>query len=125
MITLLTSSRQHETARQTGWTFALVEALAIAAQGQPPDLGGKGSPVQTAPREHAAYVRPDGTIQIVTCSQLAGVVRALNEVFTATHPGVEVCGPEGDNYSAMATLTFDRSALGSARGSGGTRESVS
>jgi len=39
------------------------------------------------------------------------MVRALNKVFVASHPGVRFTVLEGDNYSAMAALTFDRSAL--------------
>jgi phosphate transport system substrate-binding protein len=38
-------------------------------------------------------------------------VRALDALFIATHPGVKFAVLEGDNYSAMAALTFDRSAL--------------
>jgi phosphate transport system substrate-binding protein len=68
-------------------------------------------PVPVEPHQHAAYVRPDGTIQIVSSSKLAAVVRALNTVFISTHPGVKIVVLEGDNYSAMAALTFDRSAF--------------
>ncbi|MDP9049186.1 MAG: hypothetical protein M3O31_00465 [Acidobacteriota bacterium] len=66
---------------------------------------------RVSPREHAAYVQPDGTIQIVASAKLAGVVRALNALFVMTHPGVKFAVLEGDNYSAMAALTFDRSLL--------------
>jgi phosphate transport system substrate-binding protein len=63
------------------------------------------------PRDHSAYVMPNGSIQVVTCSAMAGTVRTLNQLFTATHPGVTFSVLVGDNYSAMAALTFDRSAF--------------
>lgn len=68
-------------------------------------------PVPIAPRKGAAYVLPDGEVQIVTCASMANVVRALNAVFAQTHPGVKFSVLIGDNYSAMAALTFDRSAV--------------
>jgi len=61
--------------------------------------------------EPAPYVLPDHTIQVVTAPSLSGVVRSLNQLFTASHPGVKFTVLEGDNYSAMAALTFDRSAF--------------
>jgi phosphate transport system substrate-binding protein len=67
--------------------------------------------VPAAPREHAAYILPDGTIQIVTPSALTGVVRALNQLYVSTHPNIKFTVREGDNYSAMAALTFDRTAV--------------
>jgi phosphate transport system substrate-binding protein len=87
-------------------SLVLVSAASIAARGQ-----SAYTPTQVAPRDHAAYVQPDGTIQIIASSKLAGAVRNLNQLFTATHPGVKFAVLEGDNYSAMAALTFDRSAL--------------
>jgi phosphate transport system substrate-binding protein len=80
--------------------FLLLLLLSTAASAQ-----------QVQPREHAAYILPGGAIQIVTSARLAGVVRALNDLFVATHPGVKFTVLEGDNYSAMAALTFDRSAV--------------
>ena len=109
-MTLLDPSRDDATPRRIVGSLALLVAIAAtASRGQPPYPSTSSSPV--APRDHAAYVLPDGTIQIVTCSRLAGVVRALNHVFTATHPGVTFTVLEGDNYSAMAALTFDRTAF--------------
>lgn len=63
------------------------------------------------PRAHAPYILPDGTVQIVTSSRLVGVVHALNELYTRTHPSVRFTVKTGDNYSAMAALTFDRTAF--------------
>ncbi|HEX9202030.1 MAG TPA: substrate-binding domain-containing protein [Acidobacteriaceae bacterium] len=92
-------------------TLALLAAVpAVLARGQAPGPG-TYTPAQVEPREHAAYVLPDGSIQIVTSSKLAGVVRALNTLFIATHPAVRFKVLEGDNYSAMAALTFDRTAF--------------
>jgi phosphate transport system substrate-binding protein len=79
----------------------MVFAAAVEAQ----------TPVPVRPRDHAAYALPDGTVQVVTCASMVGVVRALNQLFTATHPGVTFSVKVGDNYSAMAALTFDRSAF--------------
>src|SRR5580692_11132344 len=76
-------------------------AFVLAAPAQSP----------AAPREHAAYVLPSGAVQIVTSSALSGVVRALNQLFASSHPGVRFSVLEGDNYSAMAALTFDRTAF--------------
>ena len=83
---------------------ALLLAVTAAVKGQSPN----SSPV---PREHAAYVMPNGSIQIVTCAALSGVVKALNALYTSTHPNTKFSVLEGDNYSAMAALTFDRSAF--------------
>jgi phosphate transport system substrate-binding protein len=77
----------------------------------PQALLAQKAPVQAVPREHAAYVMADGSVEIVTCSRMAGAVRALNKVFVASHPGVRFTVLEGDNYSAMAALTFERSAF--------------
>ena len=96
--------------RSVRYLALLAAVVAPAARGQSPSPGNY-RPEQVAPQDHAAYVLPDGTIQIVTCSKLAGVVRALNKVFVATHPEVKFKVLEGDNYSAMAALTFDRSAF--------------
>jgi phosphate transport system substrate-binding protein len=109
-MTLLDRNRW-DARRWRAFCLALLTAMtATAARGQAPDAG-KDRPSQVAPRVHAAYVLPDGSIQIVTCSRLAGVVRALNMVFIAAHPGVKFTVLEGDNYSAMAALTFDRTAF--------------
>jgi phosphate transport system substrate-binding protein len=91
----------------------LVLCLALSASASAAAARGQATytPAQIAPPDHAAYVQPDGTIQIVTSAKLASVVRALNQLFTATHPGVKFALLEGDNYSAMAALTFDRSAV--------------
>ncbi len=90
-------------------SLALI-AAATATIAQTPDPG-TFAPTQVTPRDHAAYVLPDGRIQIVTSSRLAGVVAALNKLFASTHPGVKFSVREGDNYSAMAALTFDRTAI--------------
>lgn len=91
--------------------FALVCALiAVCVATRAPGQAAY-TPKQVAPRDHAAYVQPDGAIQIVTSSKLSGVIRTLNSLFITTHPGVKFALLEGDNYSAMAALTFDRSAL--------------
>lgn len=65
----------------------------------------------TAPRARAAYVMPNGSVQIVTAVPLAGAVQSLNALYITTHPGVNFSVLAGDNYSAMAALTFDRSAF--------------
>ena len=111
MVILLDQSRGNPIRRRKVYCLVLLVAvIAPAARGQSP-APGKYEPTQVTPRDHAAYVLPDGAIQIVTCSRLAGVVRALNKVFTARHPGVKFAVLKGDNYSAMAALTFDRSAF--------------
>jgi phosphate transport system substrate-binding protein len=90
--------------QRTQRAVALLLALTAAAMAQLP------KPSAT-PREHAAYIMPDGSVQIVTCAALSGVVKALNTVYTSTHPSVKFSVLEGDNYSAMAALTFDRTAF--------------
>jgi phosphate transport system substrate-binding protein len=109
-MTLLNPSRGHTILRPRAYCLALLLAITASARGQSP-LPGKYAPAKVAPRDHAGYILPDGTIQIVTSTRLAGIVRALNRVFTATHPGVRFTVLEGDNYSAMAALTFDRTAF--------------
>jgi phosphate transport system substrate-binding protein len=109
-MTLLNPSRRHTILPRKAYCLAVLVAITATARGQSP-LPDKYAPAEVAPRDHAGYTLPDGTIQIVTCSRLAGIVRALNQVFTATHPGVRFTVLEGDNYSAMAALTFDRTAF--------------
>lgn len=92
-----------------GLGLALVITAGLAGHSQSPQTAEAKTAGYT--QQHAGYVLPDGTIQIVTCSQLAGVVRALNRIYVAAHPGVKFTVLEGDNYSAMAALTFDRSAF--------------
>lgn len=89
--------------------LTLLAATGLATHGQSPEA--EETKAAAVARKHAGYVLPDGTIQIVTCSRLAGVVRVLNQVYAAAHPGVKFKVLEGDNYSAMAALTFDRSAF--------------
>ena len=67
--------------------------------------------VQAVPRSNAAYVLRDGTVQVVTFAGMAGIVGRLNQLYASTHPGVRFKVLEGDNYSAMAALTFDRTAF--------------
>jgi len=72
---------------------------------------------QALPRSDAAYVLRDGTVQVVTFAGMAGIIDRLNQLYASTHPGVRFKVAEGDNYSTMAALTFDRTAfapLGSA-----------
>jgi phosphate transport system substrate-binding protein len=88
----------------------LMATTTAAVQAQSTDPG-RYTPAMVAPRDHAAYVMPGGTVQIVTSSTLAGAVRALNQLFVSTHPSVKFSVLEGDNYSAMAALTFDRTAF--------------
>lgn len=69
------------------------------------------APQQVAPRGGAKYVLPDGTIKIVVYSGMAGAVEALDALFVQSHPGVKFKVLQGDNYSAMASLTFDITAF--------------
>jgi len=50
-------------------------------------------------------------VQIVTAASLAGAVQSLNALYITTHPGITFAVLDGDNYSAMAALTFDRTAF--------------
>jgi phosphate transport system substrate-binding protein len=43
---------------------------------------------------------------------MADAVKALNALFIKSHPGVQFKLRTGDNYSVMATLTFDRTLVG-------------
>jgi phosphate transport system substrate-binding protein len=107
MKTSLNRSHTAQTRSQLSLVLALLTAYIVAdAQAQTGN-----TPSQIAPRDHAAYVLPDGAVQIITAAKLAGVVRALNNLFTSTHPRAKFAVLEGDNYSAMAALTFDRSAF--------------
>ena len=66
---------------------------------------------QEAPRTNAAYILHDGSVQVVTYAGMAGIVRGLNALYISTHPGIRFKVLEGDNYSGMAALTFDRTAF--------------
>lgn len=109
MKTMIGSSRKSASLRRLAFCVVPL-VIATAVGGQSID-GGEYTPARVAPRAGAGYVLPDGTIQIVTCSRLTGVVRALDGLFAATHPGIRFKVLEGDNYSAMAALTFDRTAF--------------
>jgi phosphate transport system substrate-binding protein len=67
--------------------------------------------VQAVPRSNAAYILRDGTVQVVTFAGMAGIIGRLNQLYASTHPSVRFKVLEGDNYSAMAALTFDRTAF--------------
>ena len=82
--------------------FAFASAASLAAQPAP----------AIVPRSGAGYVMSDGTVQIVACSSMGETVKALDDLFAATHPATSFSLRLGDNYSVMATLTFDRSAVG-------------
>ncbi len=62
-------------------------------------------------RHVPGYILRDGSICIVTYSGMTGVVNALNALFMKSHPGVRFTVKEGDNYSGMASLTFDTTLL--------------
>lgn len=66
---------------------------------------------RTSPAAKAGYLLATGAVQIVAASALAPPVRALNQLYGSTHPAIHFALLEGDNYSAMAALTFDRSAF--------------
>jgi phosphate transport system substrate-binding protein len=61
-----------------------------------------------SPRVRAAYALPDGSIQVISSATLASLTKALDDAFLASHPGSAFTLRAGDNYSAMAALTFDR-----------------
>jgi len=63
------------------------------------------------PRKDAAYLLPDGNVQIIASSGMSNLVKTLNALFLATHSGYKFSVSEGDNYSAMAALTFDRTLI--------------
>jgi phosphate transport system substrate-binding protein len=83
-----------------GWCTPVILCLVGAASSQ-----------QVQPGDHAGYRLADGSVQIIASARLAGAVRAINQVFAAKHPGVRFTVRAGDNYSAMAALTFDRSVV--------------
>ena len=62
-------------------------------------------------RADAPYLLADGSVQIIASSSMAEPVRALNALYSAGHPGTRFTLAVGDNYSAMAALTFDRSLV--------------
>jgi phosphate transport system substrate-binding protein len=80
-------------------------------------LFGRGTAAQqvtpnTPPARVPGYVLPTGELQIVTCAGMADAVKALNALFVKSHPGARFKLRTGDNYSVMATLTFDRTLVG-------------
>ena len=86
--------------------FSLPAAMARNDQHETPIVSR-----QISPPKGAGYVLPDGSIRIVTCRDLTGVINALNRLFIQTHPGVKFDVREGDNYSGMASLTFNATAF--------------
>lgn len=71
-------------------------------------------------RNDAPYLLSDGSVKIIASSSMAEVVRSVNRLYSAAHPGTRFTLAVGDNYSAMAALTFNRSLI-AAMGSEYTR----
>jgi phosphate transport system substrate-binding protein len=59
----------------------------------------------------APYLLADGSVQIIASSSIAEFVRSLNTIYSRSHPETRFTLAVGDNYSAMAALTFDRSLV--------------
>src|SRR5487761_1888913 len=58
----------------------------------------------------AGYVLPDGSIQIIGCREMSGIIRRLDALFAKSHPGVRfTLDSRGNNTTAMYGLTFDAS----------------
>jgi phosphate transport system substrate-binding protein len=91
----------------------IVSTAPLRSQGSSPSS-------QVRPRNGAGYVAGDGHIQVIACSCVGETVNALNALFVTTHPGTNFNVRLGNNYSAMAALTFDRTAY-AAMGSEYTR----
>jgi phosphate transport system substrate-binding protein len=89
----------------------LPRMLCLVAVVAPLTVIGNQAPAQHAPRP--GYELPSGELQIVTCVGMADAIKALNTLFVESHPGVRFKLLIGDNYSVMATLTFDRTLVGS------------
>jgi phosphate transport system substrate-binding protein len=94
--------------------------LLLIAWGAPLRSQGPSLSTQVQPRIGAGYVAGDGHIEVIACSCMGETVNALNALFVTTHPGTSFDVRLGDNYSAMAALTFDRTAY-AAMGSEYTR----
>jgi phosphate transport system substrate-binding protein len=68
------------------------------------------SPISSS-RIDAPYLLADGSVQIIASSSMAEPVRSLNTLYSAAHPETRFTVVIGDNYSAMAALTFNRSLV--------------
>ena len=64
-----------------------------------------------SPRTGAGYALPDGSIQIVAQRDLVPLIEQLDASYAQSHAGVRFKVRGGDNYSAMAALSFDASAF--------------
>jgi phosphate transport system substrate-binding protein len=64
-----------------------------------------------SPRKNAAYLLPDGSVQMIASAGMSSLVKSLDALFLTTHSGYKFSVAEGDNYSAMAALTFDRTLV--------------
>ncbi len=103
------------------WIIRCTAAMLLhLALGAPLWSQGPSPSKQVQPRSGAGYVAGDGHIQVIACSCMGETVDALNSLFVTTHPGISFNVRLGDNYSAMAALTFDRTAY-AAMGSEYTR----
>jgi phosphate transport system substrate-binding protein len=111
-----------ETRKRCGTRMVLCAAamLLLMASGAPLHSQVPSPSPQVQPRSGAGYVAGDGHIQVIACSCMGETVNALNALFVTTHPGTSFNVRLGDNYSAMAALTFDRTAY-AAMGSEYTR----
>jgi len=82
--------------------MALCIPLAVAQSVQ--------SPISSS-RIDAPYLLADGSVQIIASSSMAESVRSLNTLYSRAHPETRFTLAVGDNYSAMAALTFNRSLV--------------
>jgi phosphate transport system substrate-binding protein len=64
-----------------------------------------------SPHAGSGYALPDGSIQIVAQRDLVPLMEQLDVSYAQSHVGVRFNLRGGDNYSAMAALSFDVSAF--------------
>jgi phosphate transport system substrate-binding protein len=92
--------------RLFGVLAVVASVLVTCAQAQAPYR-----PEPASPPQHAGYVLPDGTIQIVGWDDLSGMFSRLNALYEKTHPGTKLKYVTGNLIAPQHSLIFDETAF--------------
>ena len=88
-------------------------ASAIAEPGSAPVAAGLASyqPTPITFDKSRGYVLPDGTVQIIGCDDMAGIIEKADAIFSKAHPGFRFTNVMNGNGPAIPGITYQASAL--------------
>ena len=91
------------------WSLLLAAGSACAASVAPTAVPYKPMPVTLD--KSAGYVLPDGSVQIVGCDDMAGIIRKTDALFAKAHPGFRFTDVMKGNGPGIPGITYQASAL--------------